>query len=129
MKKEKKKIKFDGLKNVLYALKIVHKCAPGMMIAQISMQTSYWFFTGFVKDVLFLKLLLELITNGGTFKEYVILVLLLVASELIATGINCFSDYYSSVKWKKFYKFISHIKTQKNKELNSLFSSETIYIN
>lgn len=107
MKKEKKKIKFDGLKNVLYALKIVHKCAPGMMIAQISMQTSYWFFTGFVKDVLFLKLLLELITNGGTFKEYVILVLLLVASELIATGINCFSDYYSSVKWKKFYKVLN----------------------
>lgn len=104
MKKKKTKEKFEGLKNVLYALKIVHKCAPGMMIAQVSMQTSFWFFTGFVKDVLFLKLLLELITNGGTFKEYVILVLLLVASELIATGINCFSDYYGSVKWKKFYK-------------------------
>ena len=104
MKKEKTKTKFDGLKNVIYALKTVRKCAPGIMIAQIGMQTSYWFFTGFVKDVLFLKLLLELITNGGTFKEYVILILLLVASELIATGINCFSDYYASVKWKKFYK-------------------------
>lgn len=104
MKKERKKLKFDGLKNVIYALKIIHKCAPGMMIAQVSMQVSFWFFTGFVKDVLFLKLLLDLITNGGTFKEYIILVLLLVASELIATGINCFSDYYGSVKWKKFYK-------------------------
>ena len=104
MKKERKKLSFDGLKNVIYALKIIHKCAPGMMIAQVSMQVSFWFFTGFVKDVLFLKLLLDLITNGGTFKEYIILVLLLVASELIATGINCFSDYYGSVKWKKFYK-------------------------
>ena len=104
MKKERKKLKFDGLKNVIYALKIIHKCAPGMMSAQVSMQVSFWFFTGFVKDVLFLKLLLDLITNGGTFKEYIILVLLLVASELIATGINCFSDYYGSVKWKKFYK-------------------------
>ena len=104
MKKTKTKQKFTGLKNVIYALKTVHSCTPGMMLAQISMQTSYWFFTGFVKDVLFLKLLLDLITNGGTFKDYVLLVLLLVAAEIIATGINCFSDYYSSVKWKKFYK-------------------------
>lgn len=101
---EKTKKQFTGLKNVIYALKTVHNCAPGMMLAQVSMQTSYWFFTGFVKDVLFLKFLLDLITNGGTFKEYVLLVLLLVASEIIATGINCFSDYYGSVKWKKFYK-------------------------
>ena len=104
MKKIKTKPKFEGLKNVIYALKTVHSCAPGMMLAQVTMQTSFWFFTGFVKDVLFLKLLLDLITNGGTFKEYVLLVLMLVAAELIATGINCFSDYYSSVKWKKFYK-------------------------
>ncbi len=104
MKKTKTKQKSEGLKNVIYALKTVHIYAPGMMLAQISMQTSYWFFTGFVKDVLFLKLLLDLITNGGTFKEYILLVLLLVAAEIIATGINCFSDYYGSVKWKKFYK-------------------------
>ena len=104
MKKTKTKTKFEGLKNVIYALKTVHSCTPGMMLAQVTMQTSFWFFTGFVKDVLFLKLLLDLITNGGTFKEYVLLVLTLVAAELIATGINCFSDYYSSVKWKKFYK-------------------------
>ncbi|MBO5065711.1 MAG: ABC transporter ATP-binding protein [Clostridia bacterium] len=104
MKKTKNKNQFIGLKSVIYALKTVHNCAPGMMLAQVSMQTSFWFFTGFVKDVLFLKLLLDLITNGGTFKEYVLLILLLVAAEIIATGINCFSDYYGSVQWKKFYK-------------------------
>lgn len=104
MKNVKTNRKSEGLKNVIYALKTVHSCTPGMMLAHITMQTSYWFFTGFVKDVLFLKFLLDLITNGGTFKEYIMLVLLLVASELIATAINCFSDYYSSIKWKKFYK-------------------------
>lgn len=108
MKKEKiKKEKFETIKNVLYALKIINQCAPNMMVAQMLMQVSFWFFTGFVKDVLFLKLLLDLIMSGGTFKEYALLVLMLVASELIATGINCFSDYYGSVKWKKFYKTLN----------------------
>ncbi len=102
--KKTNKNKTSMLKNVIYALKIAHKCAPGMMTAQIMMQVSFWFFTGFIKDVLFLKLLLELIMGGGTFKEYAFLVLMLVASELIATGINCFSDYYGSVRWKRFYK-------------------------
>lgn len=104
VKKKEKKEKLETLKNVFYALKIINQCAPRMMVAQIMMQVSFWFFTGFVKDVLFLKLLLDLITSGGTFKEYVLLVLMLVASELIATGINCYSDYYGSIKWKTFYK-------------------------
>ncbi len=103
MKKSKKE-KQNSFKNVLYALRIIRQCAPGMMAAQMTMQVSFWFFTGFIKDVLFLKVLLDLITGGGSFKEYAILVLVLVASELIATGINCYSDYFSSTRWKKFYK-------------------------
>ncbi len=116
MRKEKTKVKKDKLetfKNVFFALKIINKCAPRMLVAQMSMQISFWFFTGFVKDVLFLKVLLDLITSGGTFKEYVLLVLLLVASELIATAINCFSDYYASIKWKVFYKKLNDMIFQK----------------
>lgn len=107
MKKETKKTKKEkqqNLHNLIYAMKIIHQCAPRFLSAQVIMQISYWFFTGFVKDVLFLKLLLELITGGGTFKEYVILVIILVCSELLATGINCFSDYYGTIRWKRFYK-------------------------
>lgn len=105
MKKEKnKKEKLETLKSVFFALKIINQCAPKMMLFQMMTQISFWFFTGFVKDVLFLKLLLELIMRGGTFEEYVMLVLMLVAAELISTGINCYSDYFSSVKWKTFYK-------------------------
>jgi len=116
MRKEKTKVKkdkFETFKNVFFALKIINKCAPRMLVAQMSVQISFWFFTGFVKDVLFLKVLLDLITSGGTFKEYVLLVLLLVASELMATAINCFSDYYASVKWKTFYKKLNDMIFQK----------------
>ncbi len=113
LKKETEKEKLKSMKCIFYALKTIHKNAPGFMLAQMSMQVSYWFFTGFVKDVLFLKLLLELITGGGTFKEYVLLVLILVASELIATGINCLSDYYGTIRWKRFYKNLNNQIFQK----------------
>ena len=103
-RKQKKKEKQHNLHNLIYATKIIRQCAPRFLTAQVIMQISYWFFTGFVKDVLFHKLLLELITGGGTFKEYVILVIILVCSELLATGINCFSDYYGTIRWKRFYK-------------------------
>ena len=107
MKKETKKSKKEkqqNLHNLIYAMKIIHQCAPRFLSAQVIMQISYWFFTGFVKDVLFLKLLLELITGGGTFREYVFLVIILVCAEFMATGINCFSDYYGTIRWKRFYK-------------------------
>lgn len=107
MRKKNTKEKQNSFKNVFYALRVIRQCSPGMMAAQVTMQVSYWFFTGFVKDVLFLKLLLDLITSGGSFKQYALLILMFVCSEMVATGINCFSDYYSSIKWKKFYKVLN----------------------
>lgn len=112
-KETTKKEKIESFKCLIYALKTIHRNAPGFLAGQMLMQVSYWFFTGFVKDVLFLKLLLDLIIKGGTFKEYVLLVLILVASELIATGINCFSDYYATVRWKRFYKNLNNEIFQK----------------
>ncbi len=104
VKNKTKKEKFEALKNTFYALKTLKECAPGLMGWRITTQITFWFFTGFIKDVLFLKLLLDLITQGGKFKQYAILVVLFVASELLSTGINCLSDYFVGTKWKLFYK-------------------------
>ncbi len=103
MKKIKKE-HLTGVKNVLYAVKIIISCAPGLIFCRILAQTSYWFFTGFVKEILFLKLLLDLITDGGTFREYVFLIFMFVFAELIATGSGTLSDYYIGKKRKIFYK-------------------------
>ena len=113
IKEKAKKEKTESFKCLIYALKTIHENAPGFLTGQMLMQVSFWFFTGFVKDVLFLKVLLDLITKGGTFKEYTLLVLMLVASELMATGINCFSDYYATVRWKRFYKNLNNKIFQK----------------
>lgn len=102
MKNKKKNT--NGLKNTLYAVKIIHGCAPGLITARILAQTSYWFFTGFVKEILFLKLLLDVITNKGSFRDYVLLVLMFVGAEFLATGTNCLSDYFIGKLRKTFYK-------------------------
>ncbi len=99
---EKNKTHF--LRNTIYAVKTVHGAAPGLIFFRIAAQTSYWFFTGFVKEILFLKLLLDVITRGGSFKEYAFLILLFVGAEFLSTGIGCLSDYYIGKKRKVFYK-------------------------
>ena len=104
VKKESKKPRFQAIKNVLYALKTLRECSPGLMGWRLTTQITFWFFTGFIKDVLFLKKLLDLITQGGTFKQYALLVVLFVLAEMASTGLNCLSDYFVGTKWKLFYK-------------------------
>ncbi len=107
MKKKSKTV--NGISNMLYAVKIIHKCAPGLLLSRVLTQTSFWFFTGFIKEILFLKLLLDVITNKGSFREYVFLVLMFVAAEFISTGINCFSDYFIGKLRKVFYKNLNDL--------------------
>ncbi len=109
MKKQNDKNRFSLLKNISYALKIIRKCAPGLIFSRALSQTSYWFFTGFVKEILLLKLLLDLITSGTSFKEYVILILIFVLAELISKGSDCIADYFIGKKRKVFYKNLNDL--------------------
>ncbi len=105
MKKQAEdKNKHGFIKNVLYAVKIIHESSPGLIFFRIAAQTSFWFFTGFVKEILFLKLLLDVITRKGSFREYAFLILMFVLAELLANGIGTISDYYIGKKRKIFYK-------------------------
>lgn len=104
MKKTKNKTKDLFIKNIIYAVKTVHENAPGLIFHRIASQTSYWFFTAFIKEILCLKLLLDVITKGGSFGQYAFLVLLFVLAELISTGAGCLSDYFIGKKRKVFYK-------------------------
>ncbi len=51
-KKEKKEL-FEGVKDFFFAVKIMHQNAPGYIIFWIFSQFSYWFFTGFIQEILF----------------------------------------------------------------------------
>ena len=96
--------RFVNLKNTFYAIKTIHRCAPLLLTSFILTQTAFWFFTGFIQEILFLKLLLSLIESGGSYKEYVLLVLMFAASGLLAKATDCFTDYLVCTRMKHFYK-------------------------
>ena len=75
-----------------------------MLTSFILTQTAHWFFTRFIQEILFLKLLLSLIEGGGSYKEYVLLVLMFAASGLIAKATDCITDYLVCTRMKYFYK-------------------------
>jgi len=100
----KQKEKNSSLKNILYALKTVHKYAPLLITSFVLVQTAHWFFTGFIQEILFLKLLLQLIEEGGSFEQYSLLVLLFAFAGLLAKGTDCLTDYFVCTRIKHFYK-------------------------
>lgn len=103
-KKQNKNEKFKSIKNSLYAIKTIHKCAPLLLTSFILTQTAHWFFTGFIQEILFLKLLLKLIEEGGSFENYVLLVLMFAGAGLLAKGTDCLTDYFVCTRIKHFYK-------------------------
>lgn len=104
MSKLNQKKKSSSLKNTFYALKTIHKCAPLLITSFVLVQTAYWFFTGFIQEILFLKLLLQLIEEGGSFEQYALLVLLFALAGLLAKGTDCLTDYFVCTRIKLFYK-------------------------
>lgn len=89
---------------MFYALKTVHKNAPMLISSFVLVQTAHWFFTGFIQEILFLKLLLQLIEDGGSFEQYALLVLLFALAGLLAKGTDCLTDYFVCTRIKHFYK-------------------------
>ncbi len=106
--KTKNKEHFQFFKDFFYAVKIMHKFAPGHMILRILAQFAFWFFTGFLQEILFLRMILNTIETGGNFKEFVKAVLLFTSASIAATAVNCFANYLINKKGKVFYKNLNN---------------------
>ena len=94
----------QNLKNMFYALRTIRQCAPLLLTSFILTQTAFWFFTGFIQEILFLRLLLDLIENGGSFEKYVFLVLMFAGAGLLAKATDCITDYLVCTRMKLLYK-------------------------
>ena len=99
-----KKEKFETLKNVFFAVKIIKECAPWYITARIASMFGYWFFTGFVQEIWFLKSILQIIENGGTFKEFAVVVIMFAFAGVLGKALHNGFDYVLSSKVKIFYK-------------------------
>lgn len=101
---KKKKQRFEALKNTVYAFSVLMKCAPFMLVSQVLTMIAYWFFTGFVQEILFLKVLLDIVEEGGSFKKFAFAVAMFAVAGILAKGTDCFFDYVLSRQSKVFYK-------------------------
>ena len=106
-KKETKKEKFETLKNVFYAVKIIKECCPWYITVQMLATGGFWFFTAFVQEILFLRVILQVLEQELPFKAFVIAVIMFVAAGILAKAIQTYSNYVLSVKFKQFYKALN----------------------
>lgn len=102
--KETKKEKLETLKNVFYAVKIMKECSPWHITAQILSMFGYWFFTGFVQEIWFLKSVLQVIENRGSFMDFAFVVIMFALAGLLGKMLNNGFDYLLGAKYKVFYK-------------------------
>lgn len=103
-KKETKKERFETLKNVAFAVKIMKECSPWHITAQILSMFGFWFFTGFIQEIWFLKSVLQVIENRGSFKEFAFVVIMFTLAGLLGKLLNNGFDYLLGTKYKVFYK-------------------------
>lgn len=104
MRKKSKKSKTSLFSDIIYAIRTISKCSPMLITAYILMQTAQWFFVGFIQKILFLRLLLQLIENGGSFESFAKLVLLFSCAGLLAKATDYIMDYFVNTRIKYFYK-------------------------
>ena len=103
MKNSKNKKSFKSLKDLLYAVKIIFSASPMAIPMMALAQTAYWFFANFIQQILFLRVLLGIIEQKGSFREYMMMVLIFVLSGVIAKALEIFSDFYVVLCYRKVY--------------------------
>ena len=110
--------KVPVLKNVIYAMKILHKSDKSVIPAAILAQTSTAVFTLFFQGVLFLKVLLSIIEGEATFEYFVKCLLLFFAVGMVYEVIIIVCDYLQNIAWKKVYKGMNNLIFKKAAELD-----------
>ena len=100
----KKKGKKSTFKDIIYGLKILNECGDKLVFTRIISVLSFWFFTGFVEDILLLKYLLQSLEKGVSFKDFVIVCLIFLGLSITGRVLNNYFDYLTGVKKKVFYK-------------------------
>ena len=106
------------IKAVFYAVKIIMKCSPGFITVQLFSMISSWFFTGFVQEILFLRMVLKIIEGGGTYKDFVFTVIMFAAAGILSKFGNNFFDWIWNMKSKKFYKNLNKMIFAKAREVD-----------
>ncbi len=111
-------IKVPVFKNVVYAVKIIHKADKLMIPSVVISRVSGEIFSHFIRGILFLKMLLGIIENEGSFEYYLKILFLFIASALINEVIIIASDYVQNVSLKRVIKGLNNLIFKKAGEVD-----------
>lgn len=114
----KKKGKNSTFKDIIYGLKILNKYSKGLVLTRVLAMFGFWFFTGFIEEILFLKYLLNALENGASFMEFVKICLIFLGLSILGKFLLNYFDYLTCVKHKVFYKKMNEKIFQKAKNLD-----------
>lgn len=107
MKQKINKPRSGVLKNSLYAVKIISKAAPFMLPGYTLSIFGYFFFERYLKNVIFLDKMLNIVTDGGTFETFMKTLAIFCIAGVFAQFLDCFGDFISSSENKKVYKLLN----------------------
>lgn len=110
--------KVPVFKNVIYALSLVWKADKRLIIGYLMQQTFGAVFASFVRNVLFLKVLLEVITGGGTFKQYVFDLSMFAVVSAIMKIVIWSGNRLEKVATKNVLKQVNNMIFEKAKSLD-----------
>ena len=105
--KEKKPSRSAVLKNTAYAIKVITKASPFLIAGYSVSVTCYWFFENYIKNVIFLEKMINTVTEGGTFRQFMIILLAFCGFGLLAHFFDCFGDFIASSENKKVYRLLN----------------------
>ena len=105
----REKVKVPVIKNILYAIKILYNANKSYMIWYMIEECALTLFVGFFQNVLFLRVLLNIIEGNSDFTYYLKILLLFFLIGAAYELLSVVSDYKCLVGEKKLFKALNNM--------------------
>ncbi len=101
--------KVPVVKNLVWAVKIIYKADKWFLISGILSEAATNIFRSFIQSVLFLKVLVTIITDGGSFEYYAKNLMLFLLAGVVCEAISVWGDYVTNINQKKVFKQLNNM--------------------
>lgn len=120
--------KVPVLKNIVFAAKLVWKCDRNLLLGYLLNLVASQIFARFLQNILFLKVLLNIIEANGDFKLYVRYLILFLVLSLITKGCQWLGEYMHQNATKRVLKALNNIVFEKAAQLDvSCYEDPSFY--
>lgn len=105
--------KVPVVKNLIWATKTLLKADKLFLISGIISEIATDLFKNFIQSVLFLKVLLNVITGSGSFKDYARYLVIFLVVGVLTECVSVWGDYVTNTGQKKIFKALNNMIFEK----------------